>query len=504
MTVTKWRYDTGQPLLAPRVYQEGGAFAGFVQLRGWRMLGLQLELGYANRGTEAVMDGESLGEHSLDYLDLSVLGRAELPFHAVTLYVIAGPVGSYLVRAQVKNAFGVPADVTDQFERFDWSGRAGLGLGVGPFSWGLLFLEARYDLGFNDLAADPDVTIHNRTISLLLGYEYRGQADRDGDGVRDKDDRCPDEAEDKDDFEDADGCPDPDNDADGFLDAKDQCPLEKGVAPDGCPDRDSDDDGIPNADDKCPKYPENPEDATQDGCPDKDDDGVWDHLEGEGCVDQPEDKDAFEDDDGCPDLDNDNDSILDADDQCPLEPEDIDKHQDKDGCPDPDNDGDGVLDANDGDGGVCKDQPETKNGWKDQDGCKDSVPRSVARLRGVLAGLKFAAKQTADIQAHALDVGKSSRKLARVASTMADNPHFALLVVAYSPSQDISQANAEAVQTDLVGRGIQADRLSIRACVVPETGPRAQRRTRIELALVGDPANPDDLCATPISSRPGK
>ena len=37
---------------------------------------------------------------------------------------------------------------------------------------------------------------------------------------------------------------------------------------------------------------------------------------------------------------------------------------------DPDNDGDGMLDGDD----QCKDQPETVNGFEDEDGCPDEVP----------------------------------------------------------------------------------------------------------------------------------
>ncbi len=43
--------------------------------------------------------------------------------------------------------------------------------------------------------------------------------DRDADGVPDAQDRCPDEPEDRDQFEDGDGCVDRDNDGDGILDA---------------------------------------------------------------------------------------------------------------------------------------------------------------------------------------------------------------------------------------------------------------------------------------------
>ena len=60
--------------------------------------------------------------------------------------------------------------------------------------------------------------------------------DRDHDGILDNVDKCPDQPEDRDGFEDADGCPDPDNDKDGILDAADKCPNEPGPADNnGCP-----------------------------------------------------------------------------------------------------------------------------------------------------------------------------------------------------------------------------------------------------------------------------
>ena len=98
--------------------------------------------------------------------------------------------------------------------------------------------------------------------------------DADGDGIIDRLDRCPREPEDKDGFQDADGCPDPDNDHDGIPDALDKCPNEAEDKDgfqdtDGCPDPDNDGDGIPDARDKCPNEPETingKEDA--DGCPD--------------------------------------------------------------------------------------------------------------------------------------------------------------------------------------------------------------------------------------------
>jgi outer membrane protein OmpA-like peptidoglycan-associated protein len=65
--------------------------------------------------------------------------------------------------------------------------------------------------------------------------------DRDHDGIIDSLDRCPDEPEDKDGFQDDDGCPDEDNDNDGIPDAVDKCPNQPETFnhykdEDGCPD----------------------------------------------------------------------------------------------------------------------------------------------------------------------------------------------------------------------------------------------------------------------------
>src|SRR4051812_17325147 len=95
--------------------------------------------------------------------------------------------------------------------------------------------------------------------------------DMDHDGILDAVDKCPTEPEDKDGFEDTDGCPDLDNDKDGIPDKTDKCPNEPEDKDgfedaDGCPDPDNDKDGVPDGKDKCPNDPGPPE---SDGCPKK-------------------------------------------------------------------------------------------------------------------------------------------------------------------------------------------------------------------------------------------
>ena len=109
---------------------------------------------------------------------------------------------------------------------------------------------------------------------LPVAAAPRPLLDRDGDGIPDEGDRCPEEAETLNGIEDEDGCPETDSDGDGLVGDSDRCPAEA------------------------------------------------------------EDLDGFEDEDGCPDLDNDADGRPDAADLCPLESETANGYEDEDGCPD--------------------------------------------------------------------------------------------------------------------------------------------------------------------------
>jgi OmpA-OmpF porin, OOP family len=282
-------------------------------------------------------------------------------------------------------------------------------------------------------------------------------ADKDGDGILDKDDQCPEEPEDKDGFEDMDGCPDLDNDKDGILDVDDKCPDEPGIAElEGCPAVDTDGDGLMDHVDKCPA--------------------------------EPEDKDGFEDEDGCPDLDNDKDGILDTADKCPMDAEDKDQFEDEDGCPDPDNDGDGVLDVDDecpiefglkekkgcpirdrdGDGipddkDKCPDQPETYNGNKDDDGCPDGKQTvTITETEVQISETVYFDTGKDTIQK------RSFTLLDTVATVLVQNPQITGIQVEGhtddvgkdDDNMDLSKRRAKSVMNYLVGKGVPAERLT--------------------------------------------
>ena len=158
------------------------------------------------------------------------------------------------------------------------------------------------------------------------------------------------DAEDLDQFQDEDGCPEPDNDADGIPDLNDPCPNAaedgKGKRPkDGCPSP--------------------PRTATATASP----------TPRDKCPDEPEDRDGFEDDDGCPDVDNDDDGIPDNFDTCPNERRGHRRLRGRRRLPrSGQRQGRHPRRARTS----CPTQPETLNGNKDDDGCPDPGAEIVA------------------------------------------------------------------------------------------------------------------------------
>jgi outer membrane protein OmpA-like peptidoglycan-associated protein len=269
----------------------------------------------------------------------------------------------------------------------------------------------------------PDWALH-----AILGFDVEVvPTDRDKDGIPDKSDGCPEEAEDVDGFMDDDGCPDLDNDGDGIVDVEDKCPdlsedFDTYEDEDGCPDFDNDGDGIRDSEDGCPN--------------------------------QPEDFDGVEDDDGCPDLiqDTDSDGVPDDRDRCPLKAEDVDGFQDDDGCPDLDNDLDGIPDEAD----ECPNAPETFNGHEDEDGCPDERP---VEQRFILRGVHFETGSAAITQDSYATLDEVVRSLLYYPEVRVEIRGYTDSVGSEQSNMELSKRRADSVRQYLINNGIEPDRV---------------------------------------------
>ncbi|WP_437724465.1 hypothetical protein [Sorangium sp. So ce861] len=109
-----------------------------------------------------------------------------------------------------------------------------------------LALSARYALGDVSFLGGVGTAlvggVGTSPLRAVLSVAWTPRVhDADGDGVDDVADQCGELAEDRDGFQDEDGCPEGDNDEDGVFDDEDRCPAQKededGVGDeDGCPD----------------------------------------------------------------------------------------------------------------------------------------------------------------------------------------------------------------------------------------------------------------------------
>jgi len=338
----------------------------------------------------------------------------------------------------------------DEKGRWEWTleGHGALALtpkfGSQAQSPAALGLSARYTPGTVSLIMGAEVPLDSAVgtpaVRGILGLGWAPRVhDQDTDGVPDELDQCPELAEDKDGFEDSDGCPDFDNDDDGVPDDNDRCPTEKEDSDefeddDGCLDPDNDHDSVLDAQDACPKEAgAASRDPKQNGCPerDRDVDGIFDSQD--KCPKKAEDRDAFQDEDGCPDPDNDGDHVLDADDACPLLSGAERSDPLLNGCPSPDKDGDTFDDQDD----RCPDQAENFDGVEDEDGCPEA-PAPKQKPKPALVSLDTSGKHPAllvrgpiafQIAPDSVELdAKSDATVRALAQILNQNPSFVLLI----------------------------------------------------------------------------
>ncbi|MEW7278908.1 DUF5723 family protein [Aquimarina sp. 2201CG1-2-11] len=169
-----------------------------------------------------------------------------------------------------------------QYSGFQW----GAGLRVGPLYVGSGSI-------ISVLVSDESKAADAYVGLKVPVYQSRPK-DKDGDGVLDKVDECPDTKGPEENY----GCPWPDTDGDTVLDKDDQCVDEAGeVENNGCPWPDTDGDTILDKDDQCPNEAG---EIGNNGCP-------WPDTDGDG---------VFDKDDNCP-----NEAGTVANNGCPEEPE---------------------------------------------------------------------------------------------------------------------------------------------------------------------------------------
>lgn len=372
---------------------------------------------------------------------------------------------------------------------------ANLGLGfsltLGPVQWYLAMdnilapmipqhtKNAHFHSGLNFVVDYKDKKIKDRDGDGILdavddcpddfGLEqFAGCPDRDLDSIPDKNDNCPDEFGPKENN----GCPWGDKDGDGILDNVDECPEVPGPEENkGCPWGDIDGDGVTDNIDDCDSIP-GP--AENNGCPwgDRDEDGILDNED--KCPDEA----GPAENKGCPWGDRDGDGVLDNEDRCP----DIPGPADNGGCPYQDSDGDGVIDLED-------DCPRTP-GPIDNNGCPVIEKEEQEVLNTAFENLEF--ETGSDVIA-----GSSYESLDELAELLIKKPEYRLRISGHTDNVGSAESNmrlsekrSKSVSRYLKNRGVDTSKFIVewfgesKPAYPNDTKEGRQKNRRVEMEVV--------------------
>lgn len=177
-----------------------------------------------------------------------------------------------------------------------------------------------------------------------------------------------------------------------------------------------------------------------------------------------------------PPRDLDHDGFVDSEDKCVEVPGVA-----PDGCPPPapepepepvDTDGDGFFDPDD----ECVKEPETVNGFEDDDGCPDELPKEVEAFSGVVKGIQFETGKS-DIRT------KSFKILNQAVEIFKKYPSIKIEIQGHtddrgkeSYNQKLSEARADAVREYLVAQGVEDARITSKG--FGPSSPVASNKTR--------------------------
>ncbi|WP_245949172.1 OmpA family protein [Lutibacter citreus] len=324
----------------------------------------------------------------------------------------------------LNNAFGQ----TGWFDPFVYAGlgenwvgsKNGIGFnaGLGFNAWISDNVGINITTGWKKVNTPVDFEMFQHSVGLTWKF---GNKDVDGDGISNKEDKCPTVAG----SAEFGGCADTDTDKDGVMDCCDECPEVAGLAEfNGCPDTDGD--GVQDSEDNCPKVAGL---KVTHGCPDKDGDGTADK------------------DDACPDV---------------FGP------KTNAGCPFKDTDEDGVIDLID----RCVEVP----GPAKNEGCPEVFADQLS-LDAALRGVNFDTGKW-NIRPDAASI------LDRVATILSENQNlqFKFSIDGHTDNtgsavrnMTLSNNRANSVKDYLIGKGISANRL--RAQGFGETAPIDDNKT---------------------------
>jgi Outer membrane protein beta-barrel domain len=173
-----WSNSDPKPTISSR---NGGIIGGYVAKDGKKM-GLAVEVLYSQKG--AHLDFSSTGfintaDLKLDYVEIPVLFRFNIPNDKTVIHIYAGPVFAFSVKDEITNTFRTTTQTTPATVTTDDAGAksSDTGIAIGAQVDVHKFLvDVRYNWGLmnvNDDSSAGQPKVKNKCFSLMFGYRFK-------------------------------------------------------------------------------------------------------------------------------------------------------------------------------------------------------------------------------------------------------------------------------------------------------------------------------------------
>ena len=149
----------------------GGMFGGYIGTHMGRLFTIRLEGYWTQKGADLVTSGTTTESFKLQYIEVPLILRVNIPLVVIKPSVYAGPAISFQTKCEAEDtASGTSLPCEDAgitLKSTDVSGIIGAGVGIGPIT-----IDVQYDFSFSNILDDPTSTdeVKNQTWTVRAAF----------------------------------------------------------------------------------------------------------------------------------------------------------------------------------------------------------------------------------------------------------------------------------------------------------------------------------------------
>jgi len=145
----------------------GGMFGGYLGTHLGRLFTVRLEGYWTRKGADLQESGSSVGSFKIDYIEVPLILRVNLPLVVIKPAIYAGPAISFKTSCTAEDStISESCEDVAMISSTDFSGIIGAGIGFGPIT-----LDVQYDRSFSSILDEDGASeVKNETWTVRAAF----------------------------------------------------------------------------------------------------------------------------------------------------------------------------------------------------------------------------------------------------------------------------------------------------------------------------------------------